>query len=124
MSDQTRTLPPYTTSPFGTAADDAPTRTGQAVPGDHDVQANPQLTPNLVKAILQYTAQSYQYDALTQGAGFLNVKGAVDLARFLKNPQAGQRYPSSYAWSKTIIWGNQKLQKGVIKPAGSAWASR
>ncbi|HET7698103.1 MAG TPA: S8 family peptidase [Vicinamibacterales bacterium] len=86
------------------------------------VQANPQLTPNLVKAILQYTAQNYEYDALTQGAGFLNIKGAVDLARFLKNPQAGQVYPSNKAWSKTILWGNQKLKNGVIKPAGSAWA--
>jgi serine protease AprX len=86
------------------------------------LQANPKLTPNLVKAILQYTAQSYQYDALTQGAGFLNIKGAVDLARFLKNPQPGQLYPSNRAWSKTILWGNQRLKMGVIKPAGSAWA--
>lgn len=86
------------------------------------LQANPKLTPNLVKAILQYTAQDYKYDSLTQGAGFLNVKGAVDLARFLRNPQAGQRYPSNPAWSKTILWGNHKLTRGVIKPAGSAWA--
>ncbi|MEO8522557.1 MAG: S8 family peptidase, partial [Acidobacteriota bacterium] len=35
-------------------------------------QANPSLTPNLVKALLQYTAQPYPgYDALTQGTGFL-----------------------------------------------------
>ena len=87
------------------------------------LQANPNLTPNLVKAILQYTAESNSYDALTQGAGFLNVKGAVDLARFLKNPQSGQLYPSNNAWSKTIIWGNQKLTRGVIKPGGSAWAT-
>jgi hypothetical protein len=86
------------------------------------MQANPNLTPNLVKAILQYTAQDYDYDALTQGAGFLNIKGAVDLARFLKSPQAGQRYPSNSAWSRTILWGNHKLTSGVIKPGGSAWA--
>jgi serine protease AprX len=86
------------------------------------LQANPKLTPNLVKAILQYTAQDYQYDPLTQGAGFLNVKGAVDLARFLKNPTAGQTYPTNRAWAKTILWGNHKLKMGVIKPAGSAWA--
>jgi len=86
------------------------------------IQANPNLTPNLVKAILQYTAQDYDYDPLTQGAGFLNIKGAVDLARFLKSPQAGQPYPSSAAWSKTILWGNHKLTSGVIKPGGSAWA--
>ena len=46
------------------------------------IQANPKLTPNLVKAILEYTAQKYAYDTLTQGAGFLNTRGAVDLARF------------------------------------------
>src|SRR4029450_10463246 len=44
------------------------------------LQANPALTPNAVKAILQYTAQLYPgHDALTQGAGFLNAKGAVEL---------------------------------------------
>jgi serine protease AprX len=86
------------------------------------LQANPKLTPNLVKAIIEYTAQQYRYDALTQGAGFLNTKGAVDLAKFLVAPQPGQKYPSNKAWSKTILWGNYKLQRGVIKPAGSAWA--
>ncbi len=86
------------------------------------MQANPNLTPNLVKAILQYTAQDYGYNALTQGAGFLNTKGAVDLARFLRNPQAGQTYPSQAVWSKTILWGNHKIKRGVIKPAGSAWS--
>jgi serine protease AprX len=86
------------------------------------LQANPKLTPNLVKGILQYTAQPYQYDTLTQGAGFLNAKGAVDLARYLKNPQNGSLYPSNASWGKTIIWGNRKVQRGVIKPAGSAWA--
>jgi serine protease AprX len=85
------------------------------------LQANPNLTPNLVKAIIQYTAQDYHYDPLTQGAGFLNAKGAVDLARFLKAPRAGQHYPSSTAWSKTILWGNHRLNKGAIKPAANAW---
>src|SRR5437764_11106435 len=86
------------------------------------LQANPKLTPNLVKAIIEYTAQDMRYDALTQGAGFLNAKGAVDLARFLKTPQVGQNYPHSTAWGKTILWGNKKLKRGVLKPAGSAWA--
>ena len=44
------------------------------------LQANPSLTPNAVKAILQYTAEQYpDYNALTQGAGFLNAVGAVRL---------------------------------------------
>ena len=51
------------------------------------LQANPALTPNQVKAILQYTAEaSLNYDPLTQGAGFLNAKGAVYLARYLASP--------------------------------------
>jgi subtilisin family serine protease len=57
------------------------------------LQANPNLTPNMVKAILQYTAQTHSdYNALTQGAGFLNSKGAVDLAKFFGAP-AGKAYP-------------------------------
>ena len=47
------------------------------------LQANPNLTPNLIKAILQYTAQQYPgYNTLRQGAGFLNTLGAVRLAKF------------------------------------------
>src|SRR6185503_5033098 len=49
------------------------------------LQANPKLTPNLIKAILQYTAQQYPgYNSLRQGAGFLNTLGAVRLAMFYK----------------------------------------
>src|SRR5690606_19663151 len=40
------------------------------------LQANPKLTPNAVKAILQYTAQSSEAEhPLAQGAGLLNVRG-------------------------------------------------
>jgi subtilisin family serine protease len=45
------------------------------------MQANPSLTPNMVKAIIQYTAEDHEeYNGLTQGAGFLNTYGAVQLA--------------------------------------------
>ena len=55
------------------------------------MQANPALTPNLVKAILQYTAEhKSRYDALTQGGGFLNARGAVQLAKSFADG-AGQR---------------------------------
>jgi serine protease AprX len=86
------------------------------------LQANPTLTPNLVKALLQYTAQKYRYDALTQGAGFLNAHGAVELARYFARARAGDRYPSSWTWSKEIHWGNRRLTGGVLKPNGNAWA--
>ena len=61
------------------------------------LQANPKLTPNLVKAIIQYTAQDYHYDALTQGAGFLNTKGAVDLAKFLDGAAGRPAVPVEHA---------------------------
>src|SRR6202011_4558380 len=54
------------------------------------LQANPNLTPNLVKALLQYTAQVYPgYSPLRQGAGFLNSLGAVRLAKYYRNPKPG-----------------------------------
>ena len=56
------------------------------------LHANPSLTPNMVKAILQYTAQVYpQYDFLSQGAGFLNARGAVVLAGYFKTGQRAWR---------------------------------
>src|SRR5204863_1445732 len=74
------------------------------------LQANPSLTPNAVKAILQYTAQTYAaYDPLTQGSGFLNAKGAVDLARFFANPSKNS-YPSISGWNARVTWGNRRYQ--------------
>jgi serine protease AprX len=86
------------------------------------IEANPALTPNLVKGILQYTAQKYNYNPLTQGAGFLNTRGAVQLASFFGNAQPGDAYPTSAHWSRQIIWGNHRLSGGVIKPNATAWA--
>jgi serine protease AprX len=87
------------------------------------LQANPALTPNLIKAILQYTAQVYPgYSALRQGAGFLNTFGAVRLAKFYATARPGDRMPVQKVWSRQIIWGNHRLTGGVIKPTGNAWA--
>jgi serine protease AprX len=86
------------------------------------MQANPNLTPNLVKAILQYTAEQHaSYNALTQGAGFLNSRGAVDLALYFASALPGQRYPSSSTWSRRVIWGNQRIRRGAISPSANAW---
>src|SRR5207244_8272607 len=86
------------------------------------LQANPNLTPNLIKAILQYTAQTYPgYTALRQGAGFLNSLGAVRLAKYYYSPKPGDVMPGQSVWSRTIIWGNHRLTKGVIKPSANAW---
>ncbi len=86
------------------------------------LQANPSLTPNGVKAILQYTAQEYDgFNALTQGAGFVNTVGAVRLANFYAHAQVGQPVPVQSMWSKHIIWGNHLLKGGLIVPAANAF---
>jgi serine protease AprX len=86
------------------------------------LQANPALTPNQVKAILQYTAQAYPgYDALTQGAGFLNAKGAVELAQLFTTLASGP-IPISPEWSGRIIWGNRLVQGGRLTTDANAWS--
>jgi len=86
------------------------------------LQANPSLTPNMVKAILQFTAQVYNnYNYLTQGAGFLNTLGAVRLSRFFAVGEKGDHYPNMKAWSKHIFWGNRRVTGGVLTPGGTAW---
>ena len=58
------------------------------------LQANPALTPNAVKAILEYTAETRPGDdALTEGAGFLNARGAVELAARLAGRGRGFARP-------------------------------
>lgn len=58
------------------------------------LQANPSLSPQSVKTILQRTAESSnRYDQFTQGAGFLNARAAVGLARTFGDdgdPDAGE----------------------------------
>jgi serine protease AprX len=85
------------------------------------LQANPALTPNQVKAILQYTAQSHSvYDPLTEGAGFLNARGAVELARFLST-SSSEPYPASADWSRRLIWGNRLVIGGRLMAGANAW---
>ena len=84
------------------------------------LQANPSLTPNQVKAILQYTAQVYpRYDPLTEGAGFLNAKGAVDLARAIATGTPA----FSPEWSAQLIWGNRLVTGGWLTSDANAWSS-
>jgi subtilisin family serine protease len=49
------------------------------------LQANPKLTPNMVKVLLAYTAQPLAgYNMFEQGAGELNVEGAIRLAKLVR----------------------------------------
>jgi serine protease AprX len=85
------------------------------------LQANPALTPNAVKAALQFTAQIYaNYDALTQGVGFLNAQGAVELAHFLAAPSTVP-YPATTTWSQQLFWGNHRVTGGRLAPDADAW---
>src|SRR5262249_22318815 len=85
------------------------------------LQANSSLTPNAIKAILQYTAEQHDYDPLTEGAGFLNAVGAIRLARFFATAQPGQPVPQQSMWSKHVIWGNHELTGGVLDPSQNAY---
>lgn len=86
------------------------------------LQANPALTPNAVKAILQYTSQTYAgYDALTQGTGFLNAAGAIELARYFRSPFG--TYPNNSSWSRRIVWANHRLEGGRLLPSANAWST-
>jgi serine protease AprX len=96
--------------------------------------AGPALSAHALKGVLQFTAiplqdpQGQPYDALTQGTGELNVRGAVTLAlaintsmpaasawlRFQPEPQteiAGAVHTWSQAllWDDNIVWGTEAL---------------
>ena len=91
------------------------------------LEANPSLTPNAVKAILQFTAEQRQgYDSRTQGAGFLNARGAVELARMFNETTDPRRLSQETTgdpvrWSRRIIWGNRRLSGGTITADANAW---
>ena len=58
--------------------------------------AHPSLTPNAVKAVLQYTSvgihddAGLEYNLLRKGAGSLNAKGAIDLGRTDRHVDCGR----------------------------------
>jgi serine protease AprX len=95
------------------------------------------LPPNAVKAILEYTAIPLPgYDTLTQGAGAVNVAGAISLARSLDPAAAPGSWwlrtgvtPSTtiggqtLAWSQRIIWDDQFLNGDEIYTNWAGWAS-
>ncbi len=94
------------------------------------LEANPALTPNAVKAILQYTAEARPREpALAQGAGLLNARGARRLARFFAQPRSGLGDPvdtiagQPFVWARHLIWGNHRVTGGVPLPGRNAWAT-
>jgi len=93
------------------------------------LEANPALTPNSVKAILQYTAQVVpNQDFLSQGSGLLNARGAIRMANFWAHPDQGLGEPMDVIaeepveWSQHLIWGNHRVSGGVPLPGSNAFA--
>jgi len=91
-------------------------------------QANPNLTPNEIKAYLQFTAQVVEGEPyLAQGAGLVNAAGAVRMARFAANTESGLGQTSdviegeTVLWSRHLIWGNFRVTGGVPLPGSNAW---
>ncbi|MET0647192.1 MAG: S8 family serine peptidase [Pyrinomonadaceae bacterium] len=78
------------------------------------LQANPTLTPNLVKALLMYTAQQLpSYNTFEQGAGQVNVEGAMRLARLVRTdltsstPVGSNLLTGSFGSQQTTVAGWQ-----------------
>ncbi len=95
------------------------------------LQANPSLTPNMIKAILMYSAQVMDGpDLFEQGAGMLNVDGAVRLANALSKQSSsipvGGRLTyflplnqsiialEPVAWGQSLIWGRAALTGSAL----------
>jgi serine protease AprX len=79
------------------------------------LQANPGLTPPLVKAILQYTAQPMpNASLLEQGTGELNVEGAVRLAKALRT-DIGTALAAG-----TLKAGDNLLAAGQVLPVANS----
>src|SRR4030095_11469802 len=82
------------------------------------LEANSSLSPNLIKAILMYSAQPLPgFNMLEQGAGMLNIDGAVRLARAIRNPA------TSLSNGQLMLASSSTKLKGVPYGSSPAWAS-
>jgi serine protease AprX len=108
------------------------------------LDANRGLTPNAVKAILEYTAiRLPDADLLTQGAGEINAAGAVALAGAIDTRTRLNSWwlesgvsesttigGTAYPWSEIIIWDNKVFggdfiyYKNIIWGSNIVWGTR
>jgi subtilisin family serine protease len=105
------------------------------------LQENRRLTPNAVKAILQYTAlpvrddQGASYDVLTQGTGSVNAAGAIEVAAHIDPKKAVSSWwltstldPSTAidgetaSWAESIVWSDAISFGPVVSVNQPAWA--
>jgi serine protease AprX len=107
------------------------------------LEANPGLTPNALKAVVEFTAIPVKdgahkpYDAFTQGTGGINGSGAVKFASAIDTSQpvgakwllAGMPFKSTighvpYRWAQTILWGpHHVIGDGILDENRIAWAT-
>jgi hypothetical protein len=103
----------------------------------------PRLSPNAVKAMLQYSATPLRdatgnsYDVLTQGSGLVNGVGAIWLAYIANTSKNAGAFwltgaPPSWTrfggtdevWSQTLVWGTRTVHgSSLIEMKQTAWAS-
>src|SRR4029077_13914808 len=74
------------------------------------LQANPRLTPNMIKMILMYTAQQVpNFNLLEQGAGELNIDGAVRLAKAIRPDLASSMAVGSPLLTRAVPTPSSKI---------------
>jgi hypothetical protein len=84
------------------------------------LQANPNLTPGLVRAILQWTAQPIPNTSVfAQGAGYLNVNAAVQLTKtIVPNPSTlaigSNLLTGTLPPATTVIYGEVVKRSGLV----------
>lgn len=93
------------------------------------LQAEPTLAPNAVKAILQFTATPVAGEVdNVQGAGRLNVRGAVALAREFAIPAAADAANlrvggDRQGWGRRLLWGDVAVTGERLARSGNAWTT-
>ena len=84
------------------------------------LQANPNLTPNMVKMILMYSAQPLAgFNSLEQGAGQLNIEGAVRLAKLVRTDLT-----ASTALGAPLLTGTAPSPSTTVAGYAFSWAGR
>jgi serine protease AprX len=104
--------------------------------------SHPSLTPNAVKALLQYTSvgihddAGIEYNALRKGAGSLNPKGSIDLGRSIDTSTPERQWwltSTPYAWTtiggetlvwnQGVVWGNAIVWGTTVNVNETAWGT-
>jgi subtilisin family serine protease len=83
------------------------------------LQANPSLTPSLVKAILMFTAQPLPgSNTFEQGAGEINIEGALRLARLVRTDLS-----TSTALGAPLLTGAPPVKQTIIGGQTFGWGA-